>query len=95
MRLVQIGQYRSHEITPKSVDASGTGLIFAQNMVYRRTVSVFNARNGALIKTIPTTINLHNFGLEGGTIEGAPVEGAFTPDKKHFYVSNYSMFGPG
>ena len=95
LRLVQIGQYRSHEITPKSMDASGTGLIFAQNMVYRRTVSVFNARNGALIKTIPTTINLHNFGLEGGTIEGAPVEGAFTLDKKHFYVSNYSMFGPG
>ncbi|MGC1418658.1 MAG: YncE family protein [Acidimicrobiales bacterium] len=95
LRLVQIGQYSSDEITPKSVDASGTGLVFAQNMVYRRTVSVFNARSGALIKTIPTTINLHNFGLPGGTIEGAPVEGAFTPNKKYFYVSNYSMFGPG
>jgi YVTN family beta-propeller protein len=95
LRLVQIGQYSSDEITPKSVDASGTGLVFAQNMVYRHTVSVFNARSGALVKTIPTTINLHNFGLPGGTIEGAPVEGAFTPDKKYFYVSNYSMFGPG
>jgi len=95
LRLVQIGQYSSAEITPKSVDASGTGLVFAQNMVYRHTVSVFNARNGALIKTIPTTINLHNFGLPGGTIEGAPVEGAFSPDKKYFYISNYSMFGPG
>src|ERR1700689_5389941 len=58
LRLVQIGQYSSAEITPKSVDASGTGLVFAQNMVYRHTVSVFNARNGALIQTIPTTINL-------------------------------------
>jgi len=95
LRLVQIGQYSSDEITPKSVDASGTGLVFAQNMVYRHTVSVFNARSGVLVKTIPTTINLHNFGLPGGTIEGAPVEGAFTPDKKYFYVSNYSMFGPG
>jgi YVTN family beta-propeller protein len=95
LRLVQIGQYSSDEITPKSVDASGTGLVFAQNMVYRRTVSVFNARNGALIKTIPTTINLHNFALPGGTIQGAPVEGAFSPDKRYFYVSNYSMFGPG
>jgi YVTN family beta-propeller protein len=95
LRLVQIGQYSSAEITPKSVDASGTGLVFAQNMVYRHTVSVFNARNGALIKTIPTTINLHNFGLPGGTIEGAPVEGAFSPNKQYFYISNYSMFGPG
>ncbi len=95
LRLVQIGKYASPEITPKSVDASGTGLVFAQNMVYRRTVSVFNAHNGALIKTIPSIINLHNFGLPGGTIEGAPVEGAFSPDKQSFYVSNYSMFGPG
>jgi YVTN family beta-propeller protein len=95
LRLVRIGQYSSPEITPKSIDASGTGLVFAQNMVYRRTVSVFNAHNGALIKTIPTTINLHNFGLPGGTIQGAPVEGDFSPDKKYFYVSNYSMFGPG
>jgi len=91
---VQIGQYSSAEITPKSVDASGTGLVFAQNMIYRHTVSVFNARNGALIKTISTIINLHNFGLPGGTIEGAPVEGAFSPDKQYFYISNYSMFGP-
>jgi YVTN family beta-propeller protein len=95
LHLVQIGQYSSDEITPKSVDASGTGLVFAQNMVYRHTVSVFNARSGALIKTIPTTINLRNFGLPGGTIEGAPVEGAFSPDKQYFYISNYSMFGPG
>jgi YVTN family beta-propeller protein len=95
LHLVQIGQYSSPSITPKSVDASGTGLVFAQNMVYRHTVSVFNAHNGALIKTIPTEIDLHNFGLPGGKVEGAPVEGAFTPDKKYFYISNYSMFGPG
>jgi YVTN family beta-propeller protein len=95
LRLVQIGQYYSDEITPKSVDASGTGLVFAQNMVYRRTVSVFNARSGALIKTIPTTINLHNFGLPGGIVQGAPVEGAFSPNRQYFYISNYSMFGAG
>ena len=94
LHLVQIGQYSSDEITPKSVDGSGTGLVFAQNMVYRRTVSVFNARNGALIKTIATEVNLHNYGLPGGTIQGAPVEGAFSPNKQYFYVSNYSMFGP-
>jgi YVTN family beta-propeller protein len=95
LRLVRIGQYYSDEITPKSVDASGTGVVFAQNMVYRRTVSVFNARSGGLIKTIPTTIDLHNFGLPGGVVQGAPVEGAFSPDKQYFYISNYSMFGAG
>jgi YVTN family beta-propeller protein len=95
LRLVKIGQYYSDEITPKSVDASGTGLVFAQNMVYRRTVSVFNAHSGALIKTIPTTIDLHNFGLPGGVVQGAPVEGAFSPNKQYFYISNYSMFGAG
>jgi YVTN family beta-propeller protein len=95
LHLVKIGQYYSNEITPKSVDASGTGLVFAQNMVYRHTVSVFNARSGALVTTIPTTIDLHNFGLPGGVVEGAPVEGAFSPDRKYFYISNYSMFGAG
>lgn len=93
--LVQIGQYYSDTVTPKSVDASGTGLVFAQNMVYRRTVSVFNARSGALIKTIPATVDLAHFGLAGGVVQGAPVEGAFSPDGKYFYVSNYSMYGPG
>ena len=44
---------------------------------------------------IATEVNLHNYGLPGGTIQGAPVEGAFSPDKQYFYVSNYSMFGPG
>ena len=93
--LVRIGQYSSDAITPKSVDASGTGLVFAQNMVYRRTVSVFNARSGALVKTIPATVDLARFGLAGGVIQGAPVEGAFSPDAKYFYISNYSMYGPG
>lgn len=93
--LVRIGQYYSDSITPKSVDASGTGLVFAQNMVYRRTVSVFNARSGALVKTIPTVVDLQHFGLPGGVVQGAPVEGAFSPDDKYFYVSNYSMYGPG
>ena len=93
--LVRIGQYSSDSITPKSVDASGTGLVFAQNMVYRRTVSVFNSRSGALVKTIPATVDLAHFGLPGGVVQGAPVEGAFSPDAKYFYISNYSMYGPG
>jgi YVTN family beta-propeller protein len=94
-RLVRVGQYYSDAITPKSVDASGTGLVFAQNMVYRRTVTVFNSRTGTPRATIPATVNLHHFGLSGGTVQGAPVEGAFTSDSRYFYVSNYSMYGPG
>lgn len=92
-RLVQIGQYYSNSITPKSVDASGRGLVFAQNMVYRRTVTIFNARSGALVKTIPATVDLSHFGYAGGVVQGAPVEGAFSPDGRYFYVTNYSMFG--
>ncbi|HTT58833.1 MAG TPA: YncE family protein [Acidimicrobiales bacterium] len=94
-KLVQIGQYYSDSITPKSVDASGTGLVFAQNMVYRRTVSVFNARSGSLVKTIAATVDLAHFGLPGGVVQGAPVEGAFSPGAKYFYISNYSMYGSG
>ncbi len=94
-RLVEIGQYYSDAITPKSVDASGQGLVFANNMVYRRTVSVFNARSGALVKTVPATVDLRRFGFSGGVVQGAPVEGAFSPGGQYYYLSNYSMFGPG
>ena len=31
-------------ISPKSVDATGTGLVFAQNMMYRHTMTVYDAR---------------------------------------------------
>jgi DNA-binding beta-propeller fold protein YncE len=30
-----------------------------------------------------------------GTQRGAPVEAAFSPDRRSAYVSNYSMYGPG
>ena len=40
-------------ISPKSVVASRTGLVFAQNMMYRHTITVYSS-DGALVKTIPT-----------------------------------------
>jgi YVTN family beta-propeller protein len=92
---VQLSSYYSPQLTPKSVDASATGLVFAQNMVYRRTDTVFNAYNGHVVATIPTFVNLAKFGLKGGTVQGAPVEGAFTSDSRYFYITNYSMYGPG
>jgi YVTN family beta-propeller protein len=83
-------------ITPKSVDASDTGLVFAQNMMYTHTVTVYNS-GGSLVKTIPDTVEMSRFGIPGhpGITHGAPVEAAFTPDARYVYVSNYSMYGSG
>jgi len=83
-------------ISPKSVDASDTGLVFAQNMMYRHTVTVYSSA-GNLVATIPDNVDMSKFGFAGhpGTTQGAPVEAAFTPDSRYVYVSNYSMYGAG
>jgi len=85
------------DITPKSVASSGTGLVFAQNMMYRHSVSVYDSRKLELEKTISDAVELAEFGYERypGTSLGAPVEAAFSPDGKYAYVSNYSMYGDG
>ncbi len=85
------------DITPKSVAASGTGLILAQNMMYQHSVTVYDARTLELEKTISDSVSLADFGYERypGTQQGAPVEAAFSPDGKYAYVSNYSMYGEG
>ena len=81
-------------ISPKSVDATGSGYVFAQNMMYRHTMTVY-ADSGALVKTIPDSVDLASFGYPGhaGLSRGAPVEGAVSPDHRYFYVTNYSMYG--
>src|SRR5205814_5806381 len=68
-------------ISPKSVVATGTGLVFAQNMMYRHTMAVYDEA-GSLVKTIPDGVDLTHFGYEGhaGVSQGAPVEGAVRPD---------------
>ena len=82
-------------ISPKSVDASDAGLVFAQNMMYRHSMTVYNSA-GNLVTTIPDTVDLSKFGVPGGaTVRGAPVEAAFSPDSRYVYVTNYSMYGPG
>jgi DNA-binding beta-propeller fold protein YncE len=85
------------EISPKSVESSGTGLIFAQNMMYRHSVTVYDAETLELRETIPDSVRLADFGYErySGTALGAPVEAAFSPDGSSAYVSNYSMYGEG
>lgn len=83
-------------LTPKSVDASQTGLFFAQNMIYGHNIRVFD-RSYNLVATIRDRINLSRFGYPEypSPVRGGPVEAAFSKDKSTVYVSNYSMFGPG
>lgn len=84
------------DLSPKSVVASPTGLVIANNMMYTHTVAVFSA-DGQRKGTIDDSVDLAEFGIEGhpGVSKGAPVEGAFTSDGAHAYVSNYSMYGNG
>jgi DNA-binding beta-propeller fold protein YncE len=83
-------------ITPKSIVATQTGLFFAQNMMYRHTMTVYN-RRGRLVKTISDRVTLSRYGYRQypKPVRGAPVEAAVAPDGKHIYVTNYSMYGPG
>jgi YVTN family beta-propeller protein len=83
-------------ISPKSVVASGHGIVLAQNMMYQHTITAYSSA-GDLLATIPDSVDLTGFGAAGhpGISRGAPVEAAFSPDGREVYVSNYSMYGAG
>ena len=84
-------------IAPKSVRASKTGYVSAHNMMYRHSVTVYNADTLDLVKNISDQVDLNKLGQKGytGLHRGAPVEGAFSPDGAHLYVTNYAMYGKG
>jgi YVTN family beta-propeller protein len=84
-------------ISPKSVVSSGRGLVFAENMMYQHSITVYNSRTLRFVKTISDEVELSRLGHPEfpGFQRGAPVEAVFAPDGKHAYVSNYSMYGPG
>ncbi len=82
------------DLRPKSVIVTDDGLFFLQNMMYRHNVSVFD-RLGTKRAMIDDQVNLANFGIDGGVVQGSPVEAAVSPDGDTVYVSNYQMFGPG
>jgi YVTN family beta-propeller protein len=85
------------QLSPKSIVASGTGVVYAQNMIYSHSITAFDA-DGDYVATIPDAVELARFGITGfppGTVRGGPVELAFSPDRTKAYTSNYSMFGPG
>jgi YVTN family beta-propeller protein len=84
-------------ISPKSVLASDSGLISAHNMMYRHSVTIYDAEKAELIATVPDSVVLSDFGFSkfSGSYKGAPVEGAFSPDGKYLYFTNYAMYGKG
>ncbi len=76
--------------------ASGAGLFFAQNMMYRHTITVYDGGFN-LVETISDRVDLSAYGIDGyeGTHQGAPVEAVFTSTGNYAYVSNYQMYGSG
>jgi YVTN family beta-propeller protein len=95
-RRMRLAKTIEGNISPKSVVASGSGRIVAQNMMYRHSITVYD-RSYRLVKTISDRVDLEALGgpAAGGPVRGAPVEAAFSPDARYAYVSNYSMYGPG
>lgn len=82
-------------LSPKSIVAIPGGRVFAQNMVYKHSVTVFDIE-GNRLRDIPDRVPRSLLGLPGkGFVQGGPVEGAVSADGTSFYVSNYSMFGAG
>jgi len=84
-------------IAPKSVRSSGDGVVSAHNMMYRHSVTVYDAKTFELLHTVSDSVSLKDFGYSktNANYKGAPVEGTFSPDGKYLYVSNYAMYGKG
>lgn len=84
-------------IAPKSVQASNDGLVSAHNMMYRHSVTIYDAESMELKNTVPDSVVLSKFGLSkySGVYKGAPVEGAYSPDGEYLYFTNYAMYGKG
>jgi YVTN family beta-propeller protein len=84
-------------IAPKSVQASDNGLVSAHNMMYRHSVTMYDAETLELKSTVADSVELSKFGFTkySGVYKGAPVEGAYSPDGKYLYFTNYAMYGKG
>jgi len=84
-------------ISPKSVRSSGDGVVSAHNMMYRHSITIYDAKTFELLTTVPDSVSLKSYGFakSSSIYKGSPVEGTFSPDGKFLYVSNYAMYGPG
>ncbi|NBS30004.1 MAG: YncE family protein, partial [Actinobacteria bacterium] len=93
-RLIELFQVTNADLKPKSVVVGPRGLVFAQNMMYRHNVLVFD-QDGDVVAKIDDSVDLQVFGLseDPQLVKGAPVEAAVSPDGQHLWVSNYKMYG--
>jgi YVTN family beta-propeller protein len=84
-------------ISPKSVRSSGSGLVSAHNMMYRHSVTIYDANTFELVSTVPDSVQLSKYGYSkySSIYKGSPVEGTYSPDGKYLYVTNYAMYGKG
>ncbi len=82
------------KISPKSVVHNGKGVFFAQNMMYRHTVTIYD-RSHKLVKVLKDQVSPKKYGFSeyGSSLKGGPVECAFSHDGKYAWISNYSMSG--
>jgi YVTN family beta-propeller protein len=65
--------------------------------MYKHTVSIYDSESLELVSTVKDSVNLSSLGVAGytGTHKGSPVEGAYSPDGKYLYFTNYAMYGKG
>ena len=87
--------YLTGGMTPKSIMASGHGLMIANNMMYSHTSTVFDSTTREQIAVLEDGLDLAEFGVEGhpGVSQGSPVEAVWTEDGRYAYVSQYTMYG--
>ena len=93
-RLVERFRVTDADLKPKSVVIGPQGLVFAQNMMYRHNILVFD-QEGEVVAKIGDSVDLSDFGLSDDPqiVQGSPVEAAVSPDGNHLWVSNYKMYG--
>jgi len=83
-------------MAPKSIVSDQRGRVYAMNMMYGHSITVFD-RHYKRVKDITDTIDLSRYGYRDypEPVQGAPAEAAVSPDGRKIYVSNYSMYGRG
>lgn len=89
--------YLTANMTAKSVVASGTGMVIANNMIYMRTATLWDTESREVLQTLPADMELTEYGFpeHPGVSRGGPVEAVWTKDGQYAYVSNYDVAGVG
>ncbi|MFN8076409.1 MAG: YncE family protein [Kineosporiaceae bacterium] len=81
--------------SPKALAVAPDGSVAVLSMTSREILVV--GPDGSRRASVPTTVTPSRLGEPrwSQAVKGAPVDGAFTPDGGHLWVSNYAMSGPG